>query len=55
MVAGGFNIRDKALDTVEYLDLGTDLNRIPVSNLKWRNLPRLGTARSESPLLVDTE
>ena len=55
MVAGGFNIKDSALASVEYLDLGTDLKRIPVSDLKWRSLPRLRTARPEAPVLVNTK
>ena len=55
MVAGGFNIKDSALASVEYLDLGTDLKRIPVSDLKCTSLPRLRTARPEAPVLVDTK
>ena len=55
MVAGGNNIRDSALSSVEYLDLGLDLNRISFNNLQWRNLPGLSRARPRSPILVDTE
>ena len=55
MVAGGNNIRDSALSSVEYLDLGPDLNRISLNNLKWRNLPGLTRARPWSPILVNTE
>ena len=55
MVAGGNNIRDAALRSVEYLDLGRDLKRISLNNLQWRNLPGLSRARPHSPILVDTE
>ena len=55
MVAGGNNIRDSALRSVEYLDLGPDVNRISLNNLKWRNLPGLSIPRPLSPLLVNTE
>ena len=55
MVAGGNNIRDSALSSVEYLDLGRDLKRISINNLQWRNLPGLSSARPNSPILVDTE
>ena len=55
MVAGGNNIRDSALRSVEHLDLGRDINRISLDNLQWRNLPGLSRARPQSPILVNTE
>ena len=55
MVAGGNNIRDSGLRSVEYLDLGVDLSRISLNNLQWRNLPGLSRARPHSPILINTE
>ena len=55
MVAGGFNIKDSALASVEYLDLGQNLNNISLNNLQWRNLPGMSRARPWSPILVNTE
>ena len=38
MVAGGYNARDSGLTSVEYLDLGTDLNKITTNNLTVKHL-----------------
>ena len=48
MVVGGNNSRDKSLSTVEYLELGSRL-----SDLRWRQLTSMRTARMGSPLVVD--
>ena len=54
MVVGGMNSRDGALSTVEYLELGTDLNSpSSLTGRKWRQLSSMRFSRRGKPLVVD--
>ena len=52
-MAGGYNSKDRVLRSVEFLDLGESLDTIPVTQLRWRNLPGLKQPRSDSLILVN--
>ena len=53
MVVGGFNIKDKSLKSVEYLDLGSNLSNIEIGELRWKKLPDMIFSRSANPVVVD--
>ena len=53
MVAGGVNSRDNFLTSVEYLDLGENLNNIQLNRLRWTNLPDMNEARANKLVLVN--
>ena len=55
MVAGGSNLRNQFLTSVEYLDLGENLNQFQLSRLRWRNLPELKNIKSPSLGLVNSK
>ena len=53
MVAGGYNSKDSYLNSVEFLDLGTSLSRIQLTNTQWRNLPQMRTPRADRLVLIN--
>ena len=53
MVVGGTNSQDGTLNSVEYLDLGNNLSKISVNNLKWTNLRSMTYPRMGNPVLLD--
>ena len=55
MVAGGSNLGNQFLSSVEFLDLGENLNQFPISRLRWRNLPELKNIKSPSLGLVNSK
>ena len=54
MVAGGFNSRDGTLSTVEYLELGQDLNSLgSLRGARWNQLTSMRFPRRGKPLLLE--
>ena len=56
MVAGGYNSQEKFLSSVEFLDLGQNLDNLSGFKTRWRNLPELKHITPTSSLvLVDSD
>ena len=53
MVAGGYNSKYGGLSSVEFLDLGRNLDRIPFERIRWRNLQKLTKPRWSSVILIN--
>ena len=56
MVAGGYNSKERFLSSVEFLDLGQNLDNLSGFRTRWRSLPELKhVTPSNSLVLVDAE
>ena len=55
MVAGGSNLGNQFLSSVEFLDLGENVDQFQLSRLRWRNLPELKNIKSPSLGLVNNK
>ena len=53
MVAGGYNSKDRVLQSVEFMDLGENLSNIQFNQIMWRNLPEMKQRRSNALILVN--
>ena len=53
MVAGGYNSKYGGLSSVEFLDLGRNLDRIAFERIRWRNLQKLTKPRWSSVMLIN--